>query len=348
MKINVKLWIFISIISITVIIARNGSFGFNKKNIFDRIYSKKIKFEAVKDYRINKIKNITKATNNIIYDYELSNLDSLNNTCKMKFYDTKTLDEIKRFDFSLPKSNQVAFCNINNAFYIDNFNIFIYSTEEKNRKKINLKNFKAYDVVSLNEFNKKILVFGEIKSKNKYQTGFFLFDLETTNLIPIYIIEINEVSKTQQNPLIYSGKFSKSDNQIISYHCDKYSKIFFFSNIGQFQKEIITKDKSPKAELVTDKYATYYKRGSTYNTNNGLFIIKDELFVFSSRTEQTNKITVDCYSFLTKKYKFSTDFEYNNKTSTDINFVCKIQNNIILGFDDETALFKIKYDGNDN
>ncbi|WP_130735284.1 hypothetical protein [Flavobacterium sp. J27] len=346
MKINVKFWSIIIVFSVVVILIKNNPFEFNKKYIFERTYSDKLKFIEVTEDKIASINNITLASSNFVYDYELTSLDTLNNTCKMKFYDSKSFDLIQHFDFDLPKSNQISFCDSNNVYCIDKFDLYVYSIKEKKKKKIAV-NLNIYDVVSIGEASKKVLLFGEYKSRHKYQTGFFLLNLETNEMIETYIVEEGDTSQILNNSLIYSGNFSKSKDTI-SYYCDKYSKIYFFNTNGNFQKEIITKDESPKPKLVSNNNGTYYKRGATFNTNNGLFTMNDDLFIFSSRNEQSNKITVDCYSFSTGKYKFSTSFGCNNKTNVDINFVTKNQNNLIIGFDDKMALLKISYNADVN
>jgi hypothetical protein len=343
MKINVKLWMTISVISLIVIFLKNYDFEKDKKYTFDRIIDKNISIKEDIDNRIPKINNLAKITDKLICNYELSNYDSVKNLCNMNYYDINHFDLLNKFSFYIPKSAQISYCDSLSVFYIDKYNIFSYTVKDKINKKIELLDFKIYAVLSLDNKSSKLLCFGENKINSTFHTGFYILDLNTNKIILSKMIENNINSKISENFLIYSGKFSVNDSKTISYCCDKFSKIFFFNDMGKFTKEIITNDKAPKPKLVTNNESTFYQRGSTYNTNSAVLKNNDTLLIFSSRTVKNNVITIDAYSFKSSKYLFSSELSYNNKKSVHIYSATKNQTNLILFFDEGISLFKTSF-----
>jgi hypothetical protein len=341
MKINTKLWITITLISAVIILLKNYDLSIDKKYLFDRTMSGNTSLTEIIDVKTPKISNMAKITNKLICDFQLKKYDSIDNLCEMSYYDINSFNNSNKFTFRLPKNAQIEYCNKENVFYINKYELSAYYIKNKKHQNLNLANFKIYTLIDLGIDSSKLLIFGQYKVGSHFQTGFYLFDLNTKIITPSKIIETNKLSKASENLLIYSGKFSIIDTNTISYCCGKLSKIFFFNVQGDFIKELITKDKSPKATLVTNTSGTFFKRGSAFNTNSAVLKLSDKLLVFSSRTNEKNVIMVDTYSYKTNSYLSSSEILYKNKSSTDIYLALCAKKKVILFFDEGISLFSL-------
>ena len=179
----------------------------------------------------------------------------------------------------------------------------------------------------------EIMVFGEQQKDNKFLSGFFKISLKTLKINPVKIIETNNDSKFLSNSLKYVGEFtySKTDS-ILSYACDKYSRVFFFSIKGEFKKVLLTKDESPIPLILTNENGdSFYGRG-TYNTNTACFVKNGFIYVFSARAKNKLDLIIDRYSYNNLKYDKSYKIKCKNYCSKDITNLFIDVNGIILSF----------------
>lgn len=335
MKINTKFWLALIIISTIVIVLKNFNLKQSKRYIFQRSYQNNTTLKIESQQRFEK--NTFLAINDsLICTYKFS--DSLN---IFVIYNKSFEKMIKRFDFSNLNFKQISSFNENSVLFIDKFRLYNYSVNKKNISKYNtLENLKVFSSLILDKRASNILLLAELKNKNSYETGFFIFNTKNSKITTSRIIEVNDKSAKIKNTLIYSGKFNKHNN-ITSYMCDKTSDIFFFDKNGGYLKKINTKDSTPKPKTVSSDIGVFYDRGNTYNTNNGILKEYDNIYIFSSRTKDTNNIVIDIYSYDTGKYVNSIKFYYKNKTSVDINIVSIIDDNIFIFFDNEWIKLKM-------
>jgi hypothetical protein len=341
MKINVRLWIVIILFSIVIIVIKNCNFETTKKYTFDRTISKNILIKEILNKKVPQVNNMAKITNKLICNYQLAIYDSLNNLCNMTYYDSNSFKKWSEFNFYLPKSARISYCDSTTVFYLDKYTLFCYGRKEETTQEIKVLQYKIYNVVRFDSSASKLLFLGEHTINSGFQTGFYILDLNTKEVIASKIIAYNNNSKAAENFLIYSGKFSTHDPNTISYCCDKFSKIFFFNPLGEFDKELTTKDNSPKPKLVTNNEAIFYERGETYNTNNAVLKKDDNVLVFSSRTSAKNTMTIDTYSFKSNQYLYSTTVDYKNKKSVDVYAAIQSNDHLILFFDEGISLFKL-------
>jgi hypothetical protein len=250
----------------------------------------------------------------------------------------------------LPNRCNIILCDKNRLFYTLEFKLFEYDFATKTSREIKLKNFKAFSLKSLSndKYNTKFLCFGESFVNGKFCTGFHIIDIDSTSIITSKVLQNSRITSMPKNSLVYTGCFTTSyDKSVISYCCDKYSKIYFFDSNGNYIKELITKDNVPLPKILKNQEGnSFYSRGGTWTTNLGMFIKNDGVFVFSGRSKKENtiikggsKIIIDQYSYNTLQYVQSFKIDYNNLNSRNITNVFIAKDKIVVGFEFYYASF---------
>jgi len=324
MKNNTRFWLFIIFISTFVIILNNLNLNRikPKKYTFSRNFSK-FKF---------KISDTVSFNNKILINDSLI-LHYLNKNNKIVFsiVDLSNNSSIITSKLDNKQNGFVTSFNSNFLYLIDKFTLLKISTT--NNKYISNKNtlqtIKAYSL----DNDDNILVFGEIEKNNQYFTGFYVLNYNSNKILSSKEIQHNSKTKKIENILIYSGNFTSSNNYI-TYTCNNNPYIYIFDKNGKYIKTLITSDKTPLPELISDEQGIYYKRDKTFNTNNCSFIRDKILYVFSSRTNK-NFIVIDAYSIDNNQYLRSYKLNYNNHISTDINHIAVIRDKLYLFFNNE-------------
>ncbi|SOU86488.1 hypothetical protein [Tenacibaculum dicentrarchi] len=334
MKINIKFWLALIIISTIIIVLKNLDFKQDKKHIFQRSFANNISIKKIRKQNIKKNTFIA-VNDSLVCTYNFN--DSIN---IFKIYNKYIEKIIDSFEFSNPKTRQISSFNRNNLLFIDKFNLYNYSTDKKNIKQYPLGKLKVISSFLLDKNASNILVLAELEKNNLFNTGFFIINTANNDIVSAHIIKKNNKSAKLKNSLIYSGKFSRHKNTI-SYVCNKTPEIFFFNNKGIYLKQITTKDATPKPKIVSNKTGMFYDRGNTFNTNNGIFKKGNNIYIFSSRTKDSKNIMIDIYSYDLSKYLSSIKFPYQNKTSTDINNISLVNNSLFLYFENEQLELKM-------
>jgi hypothetical protein len=306
------------------------NFANNKVLKFEKRYEKMNEGEYV--MYINSDDKITERDKKII--------DKNTAEYRLYFTDLKFKDKISKNIF-LPSDSNVILCNTERLFYTNTFKLFEYDFLTKNSREIELNNFKIFSLKSISNTNSKFLCFGEWFHNNSYLSGFFIIDINDFKILPTKILETTTTTSMPKNALIYSGSFTKTfDKSKIIYSCDKYSKIYFFNEKGFFLNELTTKDKTPKASILTNTNGdSFYSRGDTWNTNMGVFMKNDKVFVFSSRSNDNSNLIFDEYSYNKLEYVKSYKLNYNNLNSHNIRNIYSDKDRIVIGFEFYYASF---------
>lgn len=279
-------------------------------------------------------------SNNSIVERDKKIIDDKNTEYKFYFSDLSFKKKSTKTTI-LPNICNVIYCDTNRLFYTLKFKLFEYDFETKIIKDLGLNNLKAFSLKPILNSKNQYLCFGELFENNNYKTGFFVIDIENKNIVESKILEINKETAMPKNDLAYSGCFTENyDRSKIIYCCDKYSKIYFFNDKGEFTKELTTNDKSPLPQILKNSNGdSFYSRGATWTNNFGTFIKDDKIFVFSSRSDDKSSIIIDEYSYDKLKYKQSYKLNYNNLNSSSIRNVFIDKDKIIIGFEFNYASF---------
>ncbi|MXO06455.1 hypothetical protein [Flavobacterium sp. HBTb2-11-1] len=335
--------VFVSIIvCITVLNLVNSS---SKKNYyFDRTFVENNFFKFSKT--ISKLNYKSDFLFNINSDNLLVEKEFLNNANSTNFYKLYLSDlnfeKKNRKDIDLPMSADIKLCIKNVVFYVQKFKLYNYNLISKNREEIKLKNFKIVSLFPLKGSETKFISFGELLKDGVYYAGFFIIDTKSSTVNSLKILEETKESKVISSSLQYSGSFSSNtDNGFLVYCCNKYSKIYFFSaQTGVYKKVLTTKEDVPLPQILqNNKGDSFYARGTTRNTNMGMFLKDGNVFVFSARSPLDNRILVDIYSSDSFKYEKSIKFFYKNFDSKSIEMIVLNGNKIIIGFSTDYAVF---------
>jgi hypothetical protein len=288
---------------------------------------------------LNYIDNVPSNDSIIEMDKEPEGEDSL----KCHFYCCDfNFKKIKIKQIILPKNCNVIFYNNNKTFYTRGFQFYSCDLSNNKISKYNLKNFKIASIKFLYNSKNEFIAFGEIKQKNMFNTGFFKIDLDNNTIVPIKIVDKNNESQFLTNTLKYAGDFSYFINErIFSYTCDKSAKIFFFNVQGIYIKEVTTNDNVPLPQILTnEKGDSFYGREGTWNTNTGIFLKNNFVYVFSSRSKEKYDLILDKYSYTTTKYIESFKIRCNEYSSRDITNMFFKNDLLIVTFTTDYASFK--------
>lgn len=341
MKLSNKLWQFLIVGSVVIMALNFYKIKEKKPFLFDRIFNSNLVIKSDgKD--VSKIGNrhIVNATNNIVVEDSSSRATDSDTVKSHRLYYHNIFDSNYQFkeQILLPVSSSIEFCTEKRMLIINKLNMLIFNIKSKIYKPIAIAGFKVIKVFGLDDSLSNIICLGELKKENDYITGFFVLNSDSNKIgAQSKILEINKRSKAIENILIYDGNFSTNDKEIISYYCNKYSKLYFFDYSGTLSNEITTKDNTPLPSLVQNELGYYYKRGNTFSTNNGVIIRDNKVLVFSSRTENGKEIMIDVYSLKTKAYLYSKEISYKNKNCAEINFIRCYGNKAYIKFSDNES-----------
>ena len=309
---------------------------------FERFFSKnKILIFQNRSEKINSDEyKISINSDNYIVGGDRKIIDNTNTLYKL-YVETFNFEKEKNINIVLPSTANILFCNKEKVIYTNQFKLYEFSTESKKITKINLNNAKISSLKPLSITKSNFLCFAEVLKNNIYKTGFYIIDFKTGEIKLAKELETNNSSDAAKNSLRYSGKFSLfNEVGLISYCCDKFSKIYFFNTKGNFIKTITTEDNTPLPSVICNKADyTFYKRGSTWNTNMGLFIKGDKILVFSTVFKSINKMIIDEYSFNDNKYIQSYSFYYDGQTSLSLGLLYQKKNRLIISFENFFASF---------
>lgn len=339
MKINLKIWVGVILLSALVIAFRNFDFPSGKKYLVNRMFRETNAKHVPNQFIEGGLDISTLYSDSIIAAFSQRSLNDSMNDCNIRYYDIGSFNALDSFGFQLAKTAQLKYCTRNRVYYIDRFGLYGYNPESQVHEKLTAENLKCLNILQVNA--NTLILFAEEANGSKYTTGYYTIDLDTKKISLSKLLEDNEVSHAPNNSLIYSGKFKRVDQNSVIYYCDKYSKVYFFDNEGRFVKEFTTADQAPKPQLVSDKHAFYYKRGNTFNVNNSIHVENDKLLAFSCRSEPVKYMIIDIYSLETGKYLSSTKLQYKDWNCPDIISVSKSGRNAIINFQDGVAMFDL-------
>ena len=311
---------------------------------FDRKFNLKnnvLKFDKIFN-KLNDADNVMFVnSDNYLVERDVENIDDENNKYLFHIRDLNFKNK-QNLNSVLPKGANLLFFNLEKVIFTKNFNLFEYSF---NTKKINLIDFKGLKITYLKPIlnsTTKFLCLAENHENNMFKTGFYLIDISTKEIQIIKHLETNKIDTFLPNSLKYIGKFLYNENNIISYCCEKYSKIYFFNDKGIFLKELQTNDKVPLPKIAENNQGNnFYSRDGTWYSNMGMFINNNSVFVFSAASDDKDYISIDEYSYSKMDYIQSYKLNYKNMNSNNIMNACQYKNNMIICFDYNYASFKI-------
>ena len=126
-------------------------------------------------------------------------------------------------------------------------------------------------------------------------------------------------------------------NGYITYTFQHLSQIFVFDEMGNFVKEVHTKDNVPYPSIIRYKQYYIYERGKTFNSNVASFADGEFLYVLSYRIPRREKqFVLDTYNLGTGKYQYSVCVSNGDKYSNiDIEDVFSENNAIYIDVGEE-------------
>ena len=84
------------------------------------------------------------------------------------------------------------------------------------------------------------------------------------------------------------------------------SLVYIFTKDGNFITNITTKENVPIPQITNFNETYMYKRGHTFSTNIGSFVIGNDIHIISNRVvENKNAIIVDRYSIKNSNYNYA-------------------------------------------
>jgi len=251
-------------------------------------------------------------------------------------FTNEQINEVK-----IPKGSNILFCDNTLIIYSNYFKLYKYDLKTNISSEIKLDNLKVNSIIPIANSKTEFLCFAEYKVSDEYITGFYFVDFETKKIKLSKLLENDKTSSVPKNALIYSGKFAKFQNEkIISYYCDKFSKIYFFNNNGKYLKELTTLDETPKPIITKNQQGfSFYSRKGAWNTNMGMFLKEGKIFVLSASNENYSDIIIDEYLLSDLKYIQSYKINYNNQSTYNVRNVFSTKNSIIIGFEYDYASF---------
>lgn len=332
--------VFITLI--ICIILLNMLYPSKKKFLFERIYVKKTILTLSDEFKkMNNDENVKYIySDNFIVEHDTKIINE--NLKEYTFYinDFSFKNKIEQ-KIILPKNSNILLCNIDEVYYTNKFKLFKFNLETKKSLQILNSNIKIFSLKTFSNSKNKMLCFGEYKTYNFFITGFFILDIQANSIRIVKKLDSNKETSMPKNALIYAGFFNFNfEKSILSYTCNKYSKIYFFNKNGFFIKELSTAEKAPLPEILTNDVGdSFYSRGGTWTTNMGLFIKNNKVFVFSNRAKEDFKIIIDKYSFSTLEYIKSYKLNYSNQSAKSIRNVFIDKDKIVIGFEFNYASF---------
>ena len=306
-----------------------------QKNNFKRTFSKNEILIFNKSYKRLSSKNeyICKITSSdSIREFENYSVEKGLQIIKILTSDFNFLNTQNKF-VRLPVTSKILSVNQADIIFSYKSKIGILNFKTGILKSEIIKNLKIFTLISLNEYSKKYLCFGELFQNNIYKTGFYIIDLSNQNIVESKILKIEEKSTYLESRLQYTGYFQKQNENLFSYNFEMFSKIFFFNNIGIFENELNTKDKTKLPKIITTKNIEFrYSNDEKGYSNVGLFCKNECFYVFSMAINLKDKIVIDKYSMITNKYIESFKLDYNGFNSRDITNIIIDKNKIIIAF----------------
>lgn len=344
-KLFVGLITFFVSITICIGILNFTNSNSKKKYFFDRKYDGKniLEFEKTADkmnYESEYLMCVP--SDSLIVEKKMIKNEKNKVTYKLYFSDLN----FKKLDFKtaiIPKIADLRLCNKGNLFFVANFKLFNHDFICNRTNEIKLNNFKVVSIKSLGNSKSNFLCFGELFDGSSYKTGFYIINITTSKVKLLKVLSSSDKSNIISTSLQYSGNFSvNTDNGMSTYCCNKYSKIYFFDNDGALINEITTNDNVPLPKILTNKNGdSFYARGTTRNTNMGMFVKKNKVYVFSSRADLEFSILIDEYFYKSGKYIKSYKLNYKNFNSKNIDMVFLNDDKLVLGFNTNYAFFKL-------
>ncbi len=315
----------------------------NKSYSFKRSINEKVKLLTF-EKKYSKMDNdeyiMSIKSNDYIIERDKEVIDTIKE--KYKFYYSNFSFNKKDIDsIIVPYGSNILYNNKLNVIYTNNFKLYKLDKKTNTTSIVDIKGLKISLVEILPNSTSKYLCFAELKENKTYKTGFFVVDFITLKITPSKIFVEKNYTDVASNALCYSGSFSafKEENYIV-YYCNKYSKLFFFDLNGSYKKELTTADQTPLPSLIKNSQGfTYYKRGGTWNTNMGLFLRNNKVFVFSASNSIFNKIVIDEYSLDDLHYSQTFTLNYDGLNSFSIRQIFMDKNKLIIGFETQYASF---------
>jgi hypothetical protein len=322
-----------------------------KTNYFERKFSEKEILKFDKNYNLlcnDFTYGIFKSSNDYIVDGNLKNKDLISKNIECNIYiSNNSFSDKKHKTIKLPDSN-VLLVDENNILYSHGSILHVLNLKTSKISKSKIKNVNILNIISLGNLPNKYLFFGGAIINNVQKIGFFVIDLIDNTISESKIIETNTTSFRLDIVTMYAGCFQKTVDNSIIYTCERNPKIFMFDEFGIFYNVLITKDNTPMPEVIKDSngYCTFSRK--SWFTNSGVFLDKENIFVFSLVSKIQDKIIIDQYSKKTNDYIQSFKLDYNNFNASDIFSVVMCKNGITIKFESNYASFKFsRYnDGN--
>lgn len=251
---------------------------------------------------------------------------------KITFIGSKTFNPYRTEQISIQDNAIITYVNAKSLFYRHLLNFYRYDFDSGISERINDETTTIFDFIALD--NSSALCLGNVQSDSKNSFAFFTLDLGTGNVQSVNkVLQSSENNLMIANSLKYTGEFAKN-GELLSYVFDFYGKVLVFEANGAVSAEINTIDKieAPQISHFMDTYT--YKRGTTFFTNAGTLIKGNNLFSFSCRPNDKNYLTIDRYDLTSGDYKDSFKLHYQNKKSSDINYISSNESGeFVLGFD---------------
>lgn len=275
-----------------------------------------------------------------VVEHDKVNIDNKNNGYTLYFSDY-AFKKKKTKKVILPVSSNILLCNANELYFTHNFLFYKYDFQSDTIIPITIKGLKVFAVRSIPESHGKLICFGELLGKTGFKSGFFTIDIAQNAVADALILETTPETSMPKNALAYSGSFTTDfENHEIAYTCDKYSRIFFFDKNGKYKATLKTKDNTPLPEILTNQQGdSFYSRGGTWSSNMGTFLKGDKIFVFSARSKEDTRMTLDEYSLKSLKYVGSYKINYNNLDSKSIRNIFIQKDKVLIGFEFYYASF---------
>ncbi len=333
--------VFVAII-VNIIVLNFLNSSSQQKNNFKRRFSKNEILIFNKSYKRLSSKNeyICKITSNdSIREFENYNIENGLQIIKILTSDFNFLNKQNKF-VRLPETAKILSVNQADIIFSYKSKIGILNYKTGIFKSEIIKNLKIFTLISLNEYSKKYLCFGELFQNNNYKTGFYVIDLSNQNIVESKILKIEDKSTYMESRLQYVGSFREQNLKSITYNFEMYSKIFFFNKLGFIENELNTNDETKLPKIITTKNIEFrYSNDEKGYSNVGLFSKNKHIYVFSMAINSKDRIIIDKYSTLNNKYIESFQLNYIDFNSRDITNVIIDKNKIIIAFSFNYASF---------
>lgn len=327
--------IFISILLLNLSISSS-----NKNNYFDRKFSKIKILKFDKDYEklyVNSSYDLF-YSNSSLLEGKFDGIKAGKKNYNFYFSDFSFIEKRNR-KVSMPLDSSILLVDEKYILYNSNSRIYRLEIITDSITQFESKNLRIYSIISIKSMPNKFLFFGEVNFNNIYKTGFFVLDMTNNKIKEVKILKYSKNDVKPEIRLIYSGCFQNLERDLISYTCDKNSKIFIFNENGILVNDLKTNDNTQFPKVIMKDNNYFYSREGLNITNSGIFSNKKNLFIFSMASPHVDKIIIDQYSKLNFKYIQSFILDYNNHNTSDIMNIYINNNQIILKFDSNYASF---------